>query len=332
MSHRHTTRQTNRLLASVAVIAVVAPLATACSDASEGAGGNIARVGLVCGGMTPMAAQVAINQETFPDDVEVEKYCFDSGADAVKALVGGSLDIFMGSIEHVLKTRAQDLPVKAYAGINNRAPYALVTAAGSDVQSVADLDGENVGVTSTGSLSDTELHQAAGEAGVDYDDLKVVDLGSGSSMAGGISQERVAAGMVSDPQKSQLVASGDYRLVWEPSTDYAAIVAVANTEWVENNESEMKAFLAGLGEAAERTTEDPTFAVEALQEEDFGVDDAVLTDAVSSSTETIPDGLVVTQEVYDETTAVLVDAGVVEEGDVLPYDEVFDFDLLESDA
>ena len=323
----HAARPVRILATAIALAALVLP-AAACNDASEGAGGQTARVGLVCGGMTPMAAQVAINKETFSDGVEVKKYCFESGSDAVKALAGGSLDIFMGSIEHVLTTRAEGLPVKAYAGINHRAPYALVTAADSDVESVADLEGETVGVTATGSLSDTELHQAAGAEGISYDSLKVVDLGSGAPMAGGISHNQVAAGMVSEPQKSELVASGDYRVVWEPSTEYAAIVAVANTEWVDNNESEMKAFLAGLRDAADRTNADHSYGVDAMQQEDFGVDDKVLAGAVADGAKTIPDDLVVSEDVYDKTTRVLVDAGVVEPGDVAPYDQVFDFDLL----
>lgn len=320
-----------RAAQSVAALSAMALALSGCGDSSgaeAGDGGSKIRVAMVCGGMTPMVAQLAINDSTFPDGLEVEKLCFDSGSDAVQALIGGSLDVFMGSTEHVISTRAQGLSTRGYAGINGRAPYALLTEVSSDVQSVADLEGETVGVTSPGSLADTELHIAAQENGVDYKTMKVIGAGSGATMASAIKQGRVAAGMVSEPQQSELIESGDYRLIWEPEFDYASIIAVSNADWVEENEDTMSSFLAGLTEAAEMAKSDEEWAVETMKKEKFPVSDEVLASAVKAGISTVPENLVVTEAVFDNTTELLVGVGSLDEADVLPYDEVFDFSYL----
>lgn len=316
---------------SVALLSLVALAAAGCGAADDdgaGGGGDTIRVAMVCGGMTPMVAQLAINADTFPDGLETEKLCFDSGSDAVQALIGGSLDVFMGSTEHVIATQAQGLKTRGYAGINNRSPYALVTAAGSDVETVADLEGETVGVTAPGSLSDTELQIAVQDGDVDYDTLKVIGAGSGAPMAAAIKQGQIAAGMVSEPQRSQLLATGDYRMIWEPDFDYAAIIAVANSDWVADHADTMRKFLEGLTTASDKAQSDEAWALESMKKEEFPVSDDVLTSAVKSGVTSIPEGLVVSEAVYDNTTKLLVQTGGLDESDVLPYDDVFDFSYL----
>lgn len=315
---------------AVAFVLVLALGACGGRTSGDGAGGKpgTIRVALVCGGMTPLTAQIAINAKTFPDGLKVKKLCFDSGSEAVQALIGGSLDVFMGSTEHILSTRAQGLPTKGYAGINNRAPYSLITAVDSDVKSVADLKGETVAVTSPGSLADTELQLAAKENSVAYDSMKVIGAGSGSTMASAISRGQVAAGMVSEPQQSELLQSGDYRVVWEPEFEFASIVAVANSEWVAKNKVTMRAFFEGLSTAANKAKKDNSFAVTTMQDEDFPVSEKALTSAVKDGLTRVPENLVISKEVYTNTTDLLASVEGLKKSEVAPYDEVFDFSFL----
>lgn len=303
------------------------------SAASEGAGdaaggedlGTLS-VGLICGGLTPMTAMIAMNAQTFPDGLEVEKVCFDGGSEAVQALIGGSLDVFMGSVEHVVSTRAQGLPTQAYAVINNRMPYWLITPGDSEVQSVADLAGQNVGITSSGSLSDTQLQVAADQEGVAYEEMRVVDAGSGPTMTAALDSGSVAAGMVSDPVLSELIAQ-DYRVLWEPEMEYVSIVALTNSERIAEREPAMRAFLQGL-QAAYEQSEDPEFAVEAMREEGFQVSDEALQEAVERGLTEIPEDLQVDEATYQETVDLLVGVGRVEESEVPPFDEAFNFEWL----
>lgn len=320
-----------RRISTIGLALALALATTACSGSSSGDQGGKAgtiRVAMVCGGMTPMTTQIAINADTFPEDLEVKKLCFDSGSEAVQALIGGSLDVFMGSTEHILSTRAQGLPTRGYAAVNNRAPYALLTAADSDIESVSDVEGETVAVTSPGSLSDTELQLAAKDGDVDYDSMKVIGAGSGSTMASAIHNGQAAAGMVSEPQRSELLQSGDYRSVWEPNFEFPSIIAVANSEWVEGNETTMRAFLSGLTSAADKSRADPSFAQAAMKKEGFPVDDKALEAAVKEGLKRIPDGLVISESTYTDTTERLSGLGLIEESDIAPFDEAFDFSYL----
>jgi len=319
-----------RATQTIVAMSALALALTSCGNSSSGAaeGGTTVRVGMVCGGMTPMVAQLAIDANTFPNGLKVKKVCFDSGSDAVQALIGGSMEVFMGSTEHIIATRAQGLSTRGFAGINNRAPYALLTASDSDVQSVSDLEGETVGVTSPGSLADTELHIAAQEKKVDYKSMKVIGAGSGATMASAIKQGHVAAGMVSEPQRSELVSSGDYRVIWEPEFDYASIIAVANEKWVGKNKEAMKSFLAGLTAASDKAKGDEAWAVTTMEKEKFPVSHDVLATAVKAGITTIPEGLTVSEDVFDNTTNLLVGVGTLKKDDVLPYDDVFDFGYL----
>lgn len=317
-------------LPAVAIASVASLTLAACGGQGEeaGEGGSTIRVGMVCSGITPLVTQIAINADTFPDGLTAEKMCFDAGSEAVQGLIGGSLDVFMGSIEHILSTRKQGLPTKAYAGTNNRAPYSLLANTGSPVQSFKDLAGKTVGVTSPGSLSDTILRAGAEESGVAYDSMNVIAAGGGTPMQLAIERNQVAAGMLNDPQASEMVTTGGFRTVWEPTFDYASIVVVSNSEWVEQNGETMRKFLEGLNTANDEAQADQAFAMTAIEKEGFKVSPDALNVAVKNGLAAVPADLTVTEEVYASTVDILEQAGVVDPGKGAPYDEVFDFSYL----
>jgi NitT/TauT family transport system substrate-binding protein len=287
------------------------------------------KVGLVCGGMTPLVAQIAMNTDAFSAaGVEVDKLCFDGGSEGVQALIGGSVDIFLGSFEHVASTREQGLDTRAYGVINNVFPYWALTKSDSSFESVADLAGEVVGVTSPGSLSETGLRAAVADAGISFDDLQVIGAGSGATMRSALDAGQIAAGMVSEPGISELTLSGDYRILWEPPFPYISIVVLASEGWASDHAAALTAFLDVLEETAERATTDTAWAVEAMSEEGFEVDQAALEAAVERTLQGVPEGLAVTEEDVASTSQILVDVGRLDAP--ITLDEGFDFSYLES--
>jgi len=287
------------------------------------------RVGLVCGGMTPIVAQIAMNTDAFTNaGLEVEKLCFDGGSEGIQALIGGSLDIFLGSFEHVASTRAQGLDTRAFAVINKVFPYWALTKTDAEFQSVADLAGEVVGVTSPGSLSETGLRVAVAEAGIDFEELRVIGAGSGATMRAALDAGQVAAGMVSEPGISELTLSGEYRILWEPTFPYISIVVLGSESWAADHADALTAFLDVLEETAERAGTDTAWALEAMKSEGFEVDDAALEAAVERSLEAVPDGLRVTAEDVQSTSDILIDVGRLEEP--ITLEDGFDFTYLDS--
>ncbi|WPB88244.1 ABC transporter substrate-binding protein [Streptomyces malaysiensis] len=317
-----------RPLAPIALATALLTLLTACS-AATGSGGDATtvRVGNVCGGINP--STIATDAETFPSGTKVKKICFDGGAEALQALIGGSIDVFIGSPEHIVSARSKDLPVRGYAALSRRVPYSLVTKADSGIRGVKDLRDKTVAVTSVGSLSDTELLKAAADADIPYKGLKVINGGVGASIVAAI-DKGAAAGMVSDPQLTQLVHSGKYRVVWKPDFDYVSLVALANTSWVDKHRALMTDYLRGLTTAEDKSRADRSFAVKALAKEKFAVSPGVLDEATAQAIANTPKGLKIDGGVYRKTIDVLVQTGRIPADRVPDFADAFDFSLLKS--
>lgn len=284
-------------------------------------------VGMVCGGMTPAIAQIAINTESFaPSGVDVKKLCFDGGSEGVQALLGGSIDVFLGSLDHIASTRREGLDTRGYAVINNEFPYWMLTQTNSPYESVADLSGQVVGVTSPGSLSETGLRASTDEADIAFDELTVIGAGSGATMRAALDANQIAAGMVSQPGIAELTQSGEYRVLWQPEFSYVSIVAIASEGWVADHETQMKAFLGVLQDTAVHAEEDLAWAVEAMATEGFKVEDAALEEAVKETLAGVPSGLAVTADDVAKTSEILISVEKLDEP--LAFDEGFDFSYL----
>src|SRR5690606_34781293 len=118
-------------------------------------------------GMTPILTQIGMNDGSFEKaGLQIEKVCFTAGADAVQALVGGSIDINLGSYEHVLRQQKNGLDVKAYGEIYNGVGYSLIVKKDAPYQNLASLKGKVLAVTKVGSLSDTGLRAGLEKEGV----------------------------------------------------------------------------------------------------------------------------------------------------------------------
>lgn len=286
------------------------------------------RVGMVCGGITPLIAQIGINDGSFEDaNLDVEQFCFNAGADAVQALVGGSIDINLGSFEHVLRQQKNGLDVKAYGEIADGVGYSLVVKSDSPYQSLADLKGTQLAVTKVGSLSDTGLRKGLELEGIDPDkDVEIISSGSGATMFAAIDSGKVAGGMVSEPTIQQMVATGNYRVLYEPNFPYAGITVMAKTDWVEKNKEAMRRFLQVLVDVNERAQEDVNVAVDAVIADFDGLDREVFTEAVRNQLAQVPEGLRISQEAVDNVTEAQIELGAIDEP--IPFDQAVDLSLL----
>lgn len=286
------------------------------------------RVGLVGGGMTPIIAQIGINDGSYEKaGITIEKQSFTSGADMVQALVGGSLDIVLGSYEHVLRQQKNGLGVKAYGEIYNGVGYSLVVKKDAPFQSLEDLKGATLAVTKVGSLSDTGLREGLKTANIDADkDVQIINGGSGATMLAAIESGKAAGGMVSEPTISQMVATGNYRVLYDPPYDFAGITVMAKTDWVDKNQDAMKRFLQVSNEVNERVQKDPAAAVEAMLKEFDQIPADVMETAVKNQLAKVPAGLKVSEEGAKNVSKTQIEAGVIEKE--IPFADTVDLSLL----
>lgn len=308
----------------VALVALAAVFAGGCS--AESSGPPSIRVGIVCGGIG--LAALAIDEGDLPDGLHAEKVCFDSGSDAVQALVGGSLDAFVGAGEHIVNNRIKGLDVKGYAVVSERPPYSLVSPASAPVTRVADLAGKSVAVTAPGSLSDTELQRAAAEAGIAYTGLRVVGAGTGATMRAALEKGGAAAGMVSDPLLTTMLQSGHFKVTWQPGFRYIALAVIARSSWVDGHRPAMQAFLKGLKTTQDRA--DFAGTLSTARKQAPGLSDQAVTAVLQATLDQAPAGLTVDEGPYRDTTGVLVQVGQAQQDKLPPFADAFDFSLVEA--
>src|SRR4051794_16630619 len=189
---------------------------TACGGSGDASGGgeSAIRVELFCSGLAPIAAELAVNSGiAAAKGLKVKQMCVSNGSAATQALIGGSADVFMGDIGHVILARKKGVKLKAYGVANDRFSYVMV--ASKSITSVAGLKGKKVAITAPGTLSDTELKKAALDAGLNAkSDLTVISGGAGATMQAALKSGKVVAGMTSQPDTLQLLKTGKFQALW----------------------------------------------------------------------------------------------------------------------
>jgi len=136
--------------------------------------------------------------------LDVEMVQFASGSTATRALVAGALDSFESSPVVVMAAMHLGAPVKVIGCHYPVMTYSLY--AGPDINSVEDLRGKNIGVSTPGALPDLFAREALASAGLSADDFTFGNAGSSSNRF-----LAVAAGVV-----SAAASSSEFEVEAEP--------------------------------------------------------------------------------------------------------------------
>jgi ABC-type nitrate/sulfonate/bicarbonate transport system substrate-binding protein len=286
-------------------------------------------VGLICGGMTPMIAQVALNDGSFEKaGVHVVKDCFTGGPQAVQALVGKSIDAFIGSYDHVLRQRARSIDVKVYAELYNGYSYQLIGKLAAPA-SLAQAKGLTLGVTAPGALSDDALRLGLTEAGLNPDrDVTIVATGSGAPMVAALDTDRIAAGMLAEPSTTALTDSGKYKVVFDPTQPFAGNVIMAQTAFVAANKPAFTTMLAVLRATAVRVAANPQVAVEPMRKDFPTISPGVMLVAIKHTLPHVPKGLLVDRKSTDPVVAATLKKGDITTA--IPFEAAVDNSILDS--
>jgi NitT/TauT family transport system substrate-binding protein len=315
-------------IARIAALAVaVVGIGAGCAN-TPGSTGSAIKVGIVCGNIG--LAALSVDEGQFAGGVKPEQVCFESGSDAVQALSGGSIDAFVGAGEHIVRNRIKGLDVKGYAVLSQTPPYSLLSPSSAPVRQVSELAGKTVAVTAPGSLSETELQRAAADAKVDYSSIRVIGAGTGATMQATIEKGGAAAGMVSDPGLTTMLQSGRFTLTWKPDFDYIALAVIAKQSWADANRDTLKSFVQGVRGTLDRSRGDLPAAVTAAEKQAPELDQQILAQVTKATLDQAPKGLVIPESTYTDTVALLEQVGQVDKGKAPPFNEAFDFSLLES--
>lgn len=97
--------------------------------------------------------------------LDVEIVAFQGGADLVKGILSGAVDMGAATGFDPPAAVAKGVPMQAFYGVAEESPFVAITKPDSGVDAVEDLIGKNVGITRFGSATDYVVRVLADEAG-----------------------------------------------------------------------------------------------------------------------------------------------------------------------
>lgn len=240
----------------LAPILLMALLLSACAERSgapvkAGAQGKT-KVVLAVGGaecLCYLPVTLALELGYFAEQgLEIDMQDMKGGSKALQALQGGSADVVSGYYEHTIRMQTQE--GKGITSFVNFARYpGLVLVVGKKaegkIQSVKDLKGATVGVSSPGSATHAFANFLLSKEGLKPSDISVVGIGLGSTAVAALEQGSVDAAVLLDPAVTQLLNRDSIKILIDTRTDadtrnvfgsgYAAGSLYTTTDFLEKN-------------------------------------------------------------------------------------------------
>jgi NitT/TauT family transport system substrate-binding protein len=216
----------------------------------------------------------------------------------VQALVGGGVQYAIIAPEHVIRLRNRGVDGVVAVALDTHHTYVLVAKNTSPLKSFADLKERRVGITSSGSLTESLLKLQAKREGLNADiDFEIVGSGVGAAMKAAIDTGRIEAGMFGNLEAERLLLEG-YKVVfdWRPQ-EIPNLALISTATWQAANSKIARDFAAATLRAQKEITTDRETAVDYLRKTYPTLDERVLLkDAESLATRLSHDGI------YDEAS------------------------------
>ena len=133
-----------------------------------------------------------------------------SGQSSENEVLAGQVDAGSGSYNHTIELQAAGKQMQAVVLLNVAPGEAEIVSAkaASQIHSVADLKGKNLGVTELGSGTQTLTTALLQNAGITKDQVHFVPVGAGDTFIAALQQGKIDAGMTTEPTISRILSSG----------------------------------------------------------------------------------------------------------------------------
>jgi len=172
----------------------------ACNHAAKpGAGSDTVRIAIHRDPIAFLPLRVSETHGYYrQEQIEVKMSDVAGGSKAIEALLGGSVDVAVGSVSDVILLAAQGRRVRCFYVLYTRPLAALVAAPGLNgkIRSISDLRGHTVGVSAPGSASHQLLNFLLEEAGLSPNDVSIVSIGMSASSVAALEHGKVDAAML----------------------------------------------------------------------------------------------------------------------------------------
>ena len=279
---------------------LTAALCTALAAAAPLAQAADAPITIMVGGINKIIYLPATLTEAlgyFKDaGLSVELQSQPAGVDAENQLIAGAVQGVVGFYDHSIDLQSKGKEVQAIA-VFCKVPgevELVSTKAAPTFKSMADAKGKTLGVTGLGSSTDFLTRYLADRQGVASKDYSLLPVGAGNSFIAAIKQDRIQAGMTTEPTVSQMLKTGDAQVLVDLRTEEGTKAALgglypAASLYVQNTWAEAhKEQASKLAQAFARTmayihTHTAEQIAELVPRDYYGSDKALYVQALKSS-------------------------------------------------
>jgi NitT/TauT family transport system substrate-binding protein len=229
--------------ALITVIATGALIETSAARADD-------KVTIMVGGYEKqiyLPAKLAEALGYFKDEgLDVELLNEPAGVDAENEMLAGAVQAVVGFYDHSIDLQAKGKFVESVVQFS-QAPgeVELVSTKHPEIKSPADFKGMSLGVTGLGSSTNFLTEYLAVKSGLKLGDFTSVPVGAGTTFIAAMQQDKIQAGMTTEPTISRLLKTGEATVLVDMRTvegtkaalggTYPAASLYMQTAWVEAN-------------------------------------------------------------------------------------------------
>jgi NitT/TauT family transport system substrate-binding protein len=257
-------------------------------------------------------------------DVEVDVITSRGGGEAMKAYVSGEVQIVGTGFPEVGLMRARGVDVELFFAQTSRVPFAMIARKDLNLQSIADLKGKTIAVTSPGSLTANLARYFVKEAGLDPDqDVSMVSVGGGGEILGALKSSRADAAMLFEPFVTIAIQQNIATMlidVPERLDAFSSSPLSTSKAFVEKSPKEAKAIFDALAEAMAFIHSDKSGTLEIAKKTFVNADIKVLETALARMNKSYSKDGKFTRANVERTQTISVDLKVMPQ--VYPYEDV----------
>jgi NitT/TauT family transport system substrate-binding protein len=236
-----------RLAAAFLAVALTSGFAAAQNKITIAVGGGAC----LCYLPTVLAKQLG---EYDKAGLAVELVDLKGGADALKAVLGGSADVVSGYFDHCVNLAAKKQELQSFV-VYDRYPGLVLVVSPShngEIKSVKDLAGKKVGVSAPGSSTDFFLKYLLKKNGLDPAGTSVIGVGLGATAVAAMEQGQIDAAVMLEPSITVLQGGhADLRILADTRTqkdtlaifggEYPGGALYSTAAWVASHEKDTQA-------------------------------------------------------------------------------------------
>jgi NitT/TauT family transport system substrate-binding protein len=280
---------------------LAAALCTALAAAAPVAQAADAPITIMVGGINKIIYLPAKLTEAlgyFKDEgLNVELQSQPAGVDAENQLIAGAVQGVVGFYDHTIDLQSKGKEIQAIAifcKVPGEVELVSTKAQAAGFKTMADAKGKTLGVTGLGSSTDFLTRYLADRQGIAQKDYTLLPVGAGNTFVAAMKQDRIEAGMTTEPTISEMLKSGEAKVLVDLRTErdttaalgglYPAASFYVQNTWAESHKEQA----TKLAHAFSRTMEYlHTHSAEEIAEkvprDYYGSDKALYVQALASS-------------------------------------------------